>query len=309
VFVTAQNELGISIGTIKATVLIETILAAFEMEEILYELHDHIAGLNAGRWDYIFSIIKKFRRQSDFVFPDRAQITMTVPFMRAYTELLVKTCHKRGAHAIGGMAAFIPSRKDAEVNAAALAKVREDKVRESHDGFDGTWVAHPDLVAVAKEPFEKKLGAKPHQKEQRREEVQIAAKDLLNFIVPGGQITETGLRNNINVAIQYLESWLWGIGAVGIFNLMEDAATAEISRSQVWQWLHHPHTALADGRHIAKELYRSFLFAELEKIKMMVGEKRFVGGKYELASQLFDHLVTDDLFPEFLTSRAYEYLE
>jgi malate synthase len=309
VFVMAQDELKIPRGTIKATVLIETILAAFEMEEILYELRDHIAGLNAGRWDYIFSIIKKFRHKIDFVFPDRAQITMTVPFMRAYTELLVKTCHTRGAHAIGGMAAFIPSRKDAQVNEIALAKVREDKERESRDGFDGTWVAHPDLVAVAKEPFDKLLGKKPHQKERMRKEVRVAAKDLLDFNVPGGQITESGLRNNINVAIQYLEAWLQGSGAVGIYNLMEDAATAEISRSQVWQWLHHTNATLADGRRISTEPYRTLLSEEMEKIKLLVGEKRFAAGKYELAKQLFDQLVTVKNFVEFLTLVAYEWLE
>jgi len=309
VFVMAQKESGIPTGTIKVTVLIETILAAFEMEEILYELRDHIAGLNAGRWDYIFSLIKKFRNQPDFLLPDRAQVTMTVPFMRAYTELLVKTCHRRGAHAIGGMAAFIPSRKDAEVNARALSKVREDKERESGDGFDGTWVAHPDLVAIAREPFDKALDSQPHQKERLRDEVQIAVKDLLNFNVSGGQITEAGLRSNINIAIQYLESWLLGTGAVGIYNLMEDAATAEISRSQVWQWLHHPNAALDDGRKISMELYRTLLSEEMEKIKSMVGEKRFAAGKHELARQLFDQLVTEKDFAEFLTLRAYEHLE
>jgi len=309
VFMMAQQELGLPAGIIKVTVLIETILAAFEMEEILYELRDHIAGLNAGRWDYIFSIIKKFRRRPDFIFPDRGQVTMTVPFMRAYTELLVKTCHCRGAHAIGGMAAFIPSRKDAEVNARALAKVREDKERESGDGFDGTWVAHPDLVAVARELFDKLLGNKPHQKERRREEVRVAANDLLDFNVPGGHITEAGLRGNINVAIQYLESWLLGAGAVGIYNLMEDAATAEISRSQVWQWLHHPNAALADGRQITPALYRALLSEEMDKIKSLVGEKRFAAGKYDLAKQVFDQLVTEKDFTEFLTLRAYEYLD
>jgi malate synthase len=309
VFLKAQKELGIPTGTIKATVLIETILAAFEMEEILYELRDHIAGLNAGRWDYIFSIIKKFRQKSDFVFPDRAQITMTVPFMRAYTELLVKTCHRRGAHAIGGMAAFIPSRKDAEVNARALAKVREDKERESRDGFDGTWVAHPDLVAIAKEPFDRLLGGKPHQKERLRDEVHIAAQDLINFEVPGGKITEAGLRGNINVAIQYLESWLLGTGAAGIYNLMEDAATAEISRSQVWQWLHHSDIALSDGRKITVELYHRLLSEEMEKIKSLVGEKRFAAGKFELAQRLFDQLVNAKDFAEFLTLGAYEHLD
>jgi malate synthase len=309
VFAMAQDELKIPRGTIKATVLIETILAAFEMEEILYELRDHIAGLNAGRWDYIFSIIKKFRHKADFVFPDRAQVTMTVPFMRAYTELLVKTCHQRGAHALGGMAAYIPSRKDPEVNERALAKVREDKERESRDGFDGTWVAHPDLVAVAKEPFDKLLGKKPHQKERRREDVHAAAKDLLNFNIAGGQITEAGLRNNISVALQYLEAWLQGAGAVGIYNLMEDAATAEISRSQVWQWLHRANAVLADGRQISTEFYRRLLSEEMEKIKSAVGAERFAAGKYAIARQLFDQLVTAKNFVEFLTLTAYEQLE
>ena len=308
VFTLAQDELGVPRGTIKATVLIETILAAFEMEEILYELRDHICGLNAGRWDYIFSVIKKFRNFPEFILPDRAQVTMAAPFMRAYTELLVKTCHRRGAHAIGGMAAFIPSRKDAQVNELALAKVREDKVRESNDGFDGTWVAHPDLVAVAKEPFDKILGSKPHQKERLREEVQITARQLLEARIPNGQITENGLRVNMNVGLQYLESWLQGTGAAGIYNLMEDVATAEISRAQVWQWLHHESAILADGRRITKELYHAILPEEMEKIKTLAGEKRFASGKYELARRLFDELVTAEHFEEFLTLKAYEHL-
>jgi malate synthase len=290
-------------------VLIETILAAFEMEEILYELREHSGGLNAGRWDYIFSIIKKGRNWPDFVLPDRAQVTMTVPFMRAYTELLVKTCHSSGAHALGGMAAFIPSRRDPQVNEVALAKVREDKERESRDGFDGTWVAHPDLVPVAREVFAKALGAKSHQKERLREEVKVTAQDLLHFQVPGGQITETGLRNNISVAMQYIESWLRGTGAVAIYNLMEDAATAEISRAQLWQWLHHPKATLADGRKITTALYQTLVQEELEKIQTMVGEKRFVNGQFSLATQLLNTLVTEKQFAEFLTLQAYEYLE
>jgi malate synthase len=257
-FLMMQDELHIPRGTIKATVLIETILAAFQMEEILYELRDHIVGLNAGRWDYIFSIIKKFQRSPDVLFPDRAQITMTVPFMRAYTDLLVRTCHKRGAHAIGGMAAFIPSRKDPRVNENALAKVREDKERECSDGFDGTWVAHPDLVNIAREPFDRTLGEHPHQKDRLREEVAVTPTQLLDFRVPEGRITEFGLRNNISVAVQYLDAWLKGSGAVAIFNLMEDAATAEISRSQLWQWLHHPNAMLDDGRKINAAFYRAF---------------------------------------------------
>lgn len=309
VFNLAQEELGLPRGTIKVTVLIETILAAFEMEEILYELREHIAGLNAGRWDYMFSIIKKFRNQPDFAFPDRAQVTMTVPFMRAYTELLVRTCHKRGAHAIGGMAAFIPSRKDAQVNEMAITKVREDKVRESNDGFDGTWVAHPDLVPVAKEVFANKLGEKPHQKERLREDVNVSAEQLRTFVVPGGQITEAGLRLNINVGILYIESWLRGNGAAAIYNLMEDAATAEISRAQVWQWLHSPIGVLADGRKVDLDLYRQLQPEELAKIKALVGEETFAQGRYAEAAQIFDALVTSDTFEEFLTLSAYERLE
>lgn len=309
VFNFAQDELKIPRGTIKVTVLIETILAAFEMDEILYELRGHIAGLNAGRWDYIFSIIKKFRNHPDFLFPDRAQVTMTVPFMRAYTELLVKTCHRRGAHAIGGMAAFIPSRKDIQVNEVALTKVREDKLRESGDGFDGTWVAHPDLVPTAKEVFDNVLKDRPHQKERMREEVSVAAKDLLDFKIAGGQITETGLRLNINVALQYLDSWLRGSGAVGIYNLMEDAATAEISRAQIWQWIHHPTASLADGRKVTMDLYRQFLPEELEKIKALYGAQAYASSRIETAKALFDRLVTDDKFAEFLTLIAYDQLE
>jgi malate synthase len=309
VFGLAQDELGIPRGTIRATVLIETILAAFEMEEILYELRDHSGGLNAGRWDYIFSTIKKFRRQPDFLLPDRAQITMTVPFMRAYTELLVKTCHRRGAHAIGGMAAFIPSRRDPQVNEVALAKVQEDKERESGDGFDGTWVAHPDLVPVAREVFERVLREKPHQKERLREDVQVAAQDLMNFNVAGGEVTEEGLRNNISVALQYLEAWLRGIGAVAIFNLMEDTATAEIARAQVWQWIHHPTAALSDGRKITSDLCHGMIPEELDKIKEMYGADLFAAGKFDLASELFETLIKAETFIDFLTLIAYNYLE
>ncbi len=239
VFVLAQDRLGIPRGSVKATVLIETILAAFEMEEILYELREHSAGLNAGRWDYIFSIIKKFRARPEFVLPDRGQVTMTVPFMRAYTELLVKTCHRRNAFAIGGMAAFIPSRRDPEVTEAAMAKVRQDKVREARDGFDGTWVAHPDLVRVAREVFDDALGDRPNQLERGRDDVAVTAAELLDVRVPDGSITEAGVRANVSVAILYLESWLRGVGAAALFNLMEDTATAEIARSQIWQWIAH----------------------------------------------------------------------
>jgi malate synthase len=254
-------------------------------------------------------VIKKFRRQPDFMLPDRIQITMTVPFMRAYTELLVKTCHKRGAHAMGGMAAYIPSRKDPEVNERALAKVGEDKLRESADGFDGTWVAHPDLVPVAMQVFDQALGKKPHQKERQRSQVQVSASDLLNFKVPGGEITETGLRQNISVALQYLESWLRGSGAVAIFNLMEDTTTAEISRAQVWQWVHQPHAPLMDGRMITVNLFRSMLPEELAKIRILYGNDYYDSGKFDLAARLFDKLVTDDDFADFLTLAAYDYLD
>jgi malate synthase len=307
VFNLAQDELGIPRGTIKVTVLIETILAAYEMDEILYELRDHITGLNAGRWDFIFSCIKKFRNQPDFVFPDRAQVTMTVPFMRAYTELLVKTCHRRGAHAMGGMAAFIPSRKDAQVNEIALAKVREDKLRESADGFDGTWVAHPDLVPVAKKIFADALGNRPHQKQRLREDVHVSAEQLRDFFVPNGTLTESGLRHNISIAMQYVESWLRGSGAVAIYNLMEDTATAEISRSQVWQAIHH-NAQLADGRPVTLELYRALVPEELEKIRKLWGEENFKASRIESARQIFDELVAVNDFADFLTLRAYKYL-
>lgn len=301
VFNLAQDELGIPRGTIRATVLIETILAAFEMEEILYELRDHMSGLNAGRWDYIFSVIKKFRRRAEFMLPDRAQVTMTVPFMRAYTELLVRSCHKHGAHAIGGMAAFIPSRRDPEVNEKALARVREDKERESGDGFDGTWVAHPDLVPIAWEIFERKLGDNPHQKNRLREDVQVAAKDIANIQVPGGQITEAGVRLNINVALQYVNAWLDGNGAAAINNLMEDTATAEISRAQLWQWICHG-AKLDDGRPVTRQMYEQFRTEELAKL----------GGvdtaHYKEATEIMDKLVLNDEFTEFLTYVAYPYL-
>lgn len=299
VFNLAQAELEVPRGTIRATVLIETIMAAFEMEEILYELREHMSGLNAGRWDYIFSVIKKFSRRAEFMLPDRAQVTMTVPFMRAYTELLVKSCHKHGAHAIGGMAAFIPSRRDAEVNERALARVREDKERESGDGFDGTWVAHPDLVPVAWEIFERKLGDKPHQKERLREDVQTAAKDLVNIKVPGGQITEAGVRLNVNVALQYVNSWLEGNGAAAIYNLMEDTATAEISRAQLWQWLCHG-ARLADGRSFTQEMYKQIRAEELTSLGS--------SGRFREAAEILDELVLNDKFIEFLTFVAYPYL-
>jgi malate synthase len=296
---------GLPYGTIKVTVLIETILAAYEMHEILYELRDHITALNAGRWDYIFSCIKKFRKTEGLIFPDRAQVTMTVPFMRAYTDLLVQTCHRRGAHAMGGMAAFIPSRKDPKINEVALAKVREDKLRESSDGFDGTWVAHPDLVPVAREIFDRALGSKPHQKDRLRPEVRVSAEQLRDFHIEGGQVTEAGMRNNVNVALQYLESWLRGNGAVAINNLMEDAATAEISRSQLWQAIHHGAPLGGDLR-ATLELYRSLFPQEMAAIAKQWGEKNYAASRIELAARILSELVTDKQLADFLTVRAYE---
>jgi malate synthase len=304
VFVHAQDDLDIPRGTIRATVLIETILAAFEMDEILWELREHAAGLNAGRWDYIFSIIRKFGRKFGHghgVLPDRAQITMTVPFMRSYSDLLVQTCHRRGAHAIGGMAAFIPSRRDAEVNERALSKVREDKEREAKAGFDGTWVAHPDLVPVAKEIFDRVLGDQLHQKNKLREDLDVNTGDLLDFHVEGGRVSEEGARLNVDVALQYLDSWLRGIGAAAIHNLMEDAATAEISRSQLWQWL-QAETELADGRRFTADLYREIRDQELHKLG---GPDT---GRLRDAGEILDELVLAPDFVPFLTPLAYERL-
>jgi malate synthase len=292
VFCFAQDHLGIPRGTIKATVLIETVLAAFEMDEILYELREHSAGLNAGRWDYIFSVIKKFRERPEFVLPDRAQVTMTVPFMRAYTELLVRTCHARGAHAIGGMAAFIPSRRDPAVNEIALARVREDKVRESGDGFDGTWVAHPDLVPTALEPFDAVLGERPNQVERLREDVSVEASDLLDVAATPGEITSAGVRTNVSVGIRYIAAWLSGVGAAAIDNLMEDAATAEISRGQVWQWVRHGRVSRQDVEETIAEVS-----AELPAEPV-----------YADARSLFERLALADEFAEFLTLPAYERL-
>jgi malate synthase len=299
IFVAAQRALDIPRGSIRATVLVETVLAAFEMEEILFELREHAAGLNAGRWDYIFSIIKKFRGREELVLPDRRQVTMTVPFMRAYTELLVQTCHRRGAHAIGGMAAFIPSRRDAEVNERALAAVRADKERESGDGFDGTWVAHPDLVPVAREVFDSVLGDRPHQKDRLRPEVTVPARDLLDVRVPGGHVTEAGVRANISVGLAYLASWLGGNGAAAINSLMEDAATAEISRSQLWQWRVHA-IPLDDGQPLTAERYSRLREEELDRLRP--------GGPdapWPEAAALLDELVLSDDFVEFLTLSAY----
>jgi malate synthase len=308
VFLLGEGALGLPRGSVRATVLIETIPAAFEMEEILYELRDHSAGLNAGRWDYMFSLIKKFRSRPDMVLPDRAQVTMTVPFMRAYTELLVKTCHRRGAHAIGGMAAFIPNRRDPEVTEVALARVREDKVRESRDGFDGTWVAHPDLVTVAREPFAALLGTRPHQVARQRPEVSVVARDLLDARVPDGAVTETGLRNNVSVALQYLAAWLGGSGAVAIFNLMEDAATAEIARSQVWQWLRHG-VRLAEGLPVTRELVRRIEAEELARIRETLGETGYDASRYEAAVALFETVALAEEFVEFLTLPAYDRID
>jgi malate synthase len=301
----AQDFLGIPRGTIRATVLIETIPAAFEMEEILYELREHCAGLNAGRWDYLFSVIKKFRtRGKEFLLPERNAVTMTAPFMRAYTELLVSTCHKRGAFAMGGMAAFIPSRRDAAVNETALTKVREDKTREAGDGFDGSWVAHPDLVPVCKEVFDSVLGAAPNQLGKLRPEVSVTAADLLAVAKTPGGVTEAGLRNNISVALQYLAAWLGGSGAVGINNLMEDAATAEISRSQVWQWIHND-VILDDGPLVTKDVVERMIDEELGKIHVMAGEG-FDAARYGQAVALFTEVALADSFAEFLTLPAYE---
>jgi malate synthase len=303
VFLLAQDELGIPRGTIKATVLIETILAAFEMDEILYELRDHSAGLNCGRWDYIFSLIKKFRRHPNFVMPDRAQVTMTSHLMHSYSLLTIQTCHRRGAHAMGGMAAQIPIKHDPEANERALAKVRADKEREMADGHDGTWVAHPGLVAIALEAFEKMPG--DHQIERLREDVQVSESDLLQ--VPEGTITEEGVRLNINVGIQYLESWLRGQGCVPIYNLMEDAATAEISRSQLWQWVHHG-ARMADGRQITPALVAQLQQEELAKLRAELGAARYDSGKFEQAGQLFQEMTNSPRFDEFLTLIAYRYL-
>ncbi len=309
VFVHAQEALGISRGTIRATVLVETIPAAFEMDEILYELREHSAGMNAGRWDYMFSLIKEFReRGGDMMLPDRNSVTMTAPFMRAYTELLVQTCHRRGAHAMGGMAAFIPSRRDPEVNETALTKVRADKEREATDGFDGTWVAHPDLVPVAMEVFDRVLGDRPNQLERQRPEVSVTAAQLLAVAEAQGAITEDGLRNDVSVGLQYLESWLRGSGAVAIFNLMEDAATAEIARSQIWQWVHNDAT-LSNGERVTPELVRRIADEELDKIRTTVGDEAYNGGRFKEAREVFETVALSDDFAEFLTLPAYEYLD
>jgi malate synthase len=302
VFLFSQKELAIPRGTIRATALIETVVAAFEMDEILYELREHSAGLNIGRWDYIFSCIKKFRADPRFCLADRSQVTMLAPFMRAYALLLVKTCHRRGAPAMGGMAAQIPIKNDPAANDAALEKVRQDKLREVTDGCDGTWVAHPGLVAVAKSVFDQYM-PQPNQYERQRPDVNISASELLKF-EPERPITEAGLRNNISVGIQYLGAWLAGEGAVPVFNLMEDAATAEISRSQIWQWIRSPKGVLEDGRKVTVELFRGLLADELAKVKTFAE-----GGKYDEAAKIFERLTSDDKYVEFLTLPAYQHLD
>jgi malate synthase len=309
-FLIAEHALGLDRGTIKATVLIETVPAAFEMDAILYELRDHCAGLNAGRWDYIFSMIKRFRSRPDFVLPDRSDVTMTVPFMHAYSELLVKTCHRRGAHAMGGMSAVIPSRTDEDANARAFEAVRADKEREAGAGFDGTWVAHPDSVPVAMEAFDAVLGDRPNQVDRRRDDVQVGARDLLAVAQTPGEITEDGLRLNVNVGIQYVSSWLRGNGAAAIYGLMEDAATAEISRAQVWQWIHHGEV-LDDGRAVTPELVRELAGEELEKIRGEIGDDRWFDeeGRPELSRSVFERVaLSGDEFVEFLTLPAYDEL-
>ena len=304
VFVFAQDYVGVPQGTIRATVLIETILGAFEMDEILYELRDHSAGLNCGRWDYIFSFIKVFRNHKQFMLPDRSQVTMDRDFLKAYVDLLIQTCHRRGIHAMGGMAAQIPIKNDPAANETALDKVRQDKLREVRAGHDGTWVAHPGLVPIAKQIFDEHMKT-PNQIFVKREDVHVTAADLLK--VPQGEITEKGLRLNIDVGIQYLESWLRGSGCVPIYNLMEDAATAEISRTQVWQWLHHG-AKLNDGRTVSLELVRATIVSVLDQLRTQLGPERYDAGKFPLAAQLFEQMMVSDQLGDFLTLAAYKYL-
>ena len=306
IFTAAQTQLGVPHGSIRATCLIETVVAAFEMDEFLWELRDHSAGLNIGRWDYIFSCIKKFRVNKDFCLADRSQVSMTSPFMRSYALSLVKTCHRRGAPAMGGMAAQIPIKNDPAANEAALEKVRQDKLREVTDGCDGTWVAHPALVPIAKAVFDEHMPT-PNQYGKQRPEVTLSAKDLLAF-QPEAPITEAGLRNNISVGIQYLGAWLAGNGCVPVFNLMEDAATAEISRSQIWQWIRSPKGVLDDGRKVTTELFRTLLAEELPKVKPYLGEEAWKAGKYEAGAKLFDTITTGD-YVEFLTLPAYDLID
>jgi malate synthase len=312
VFVTAQEALGLDQGTIKATVLIETLPAAFQMEEILHELRDHVVGLNAGRWDYIFSVIKCFPDRPEFVLPDRSKVTMTVPFMRAYTELLVRTCHRRGAYAMGGMSALIPSRSDPDANERAMGAVADDKAREASDGFDGTWVAHPDLVDTASTEFDRVLGERPNQVDRRRDDVDVGAGDLLDIASAGGAdgVTEEGLRNDVNVGIQYISSWLRGNGAAGIYGLMEDAATAEIARSQVWQWRRHG-VVLPDGRPVSDDVVRQLESEELERVRQEIGDDEWfeAEGRPGLSRELFEQVALAEDFVDFLTIPAYERLD
>jgi malate synthase len=307
VFCHAQDALAIDRGSVKATVLIETILAAFEMDEILYELREHSAGLNAGRWDYIFSVAKKFARDPKFVLPDRADVTMTVPFMRAYTELMVKTCHKRGAHAIGGMSAFIPNRRDPEVTEQALRKVTDDKRREATDGCDGTWVAHPDLVPVAMAEFDRVLGSRPNQVDRQRPDVHVVAADLLSVDKTGGSVTEAGVRMNVDVGLRYLESWLSGTGAAAIHNLMEDAATAEISRAQLWQWVRNS-VPMANGEIVTSSMVQRVIDEELSDRRDELGDDAYLASRYVEARQIFEQVALAEDFVEFLTLPAYELL-
>jgi malate synthase len=310
VFAFIEGELGLEPGTVRTTVLIETLPAAFEMEEILYELREHSCALNAGRWDYIFSTIKTFRERPEFVLPDRNDVKMTVPFMKAYSELLVKTCHRRGAHAMGGMAALIPSRKDPEANERAIAAVAADKEREAGSGFDGTWVAHPDVVQTAMAEFDKVLGQRPNQVDRQRDDVNVGAAELLDVASTPGEITEAGLRNNVNVGIQYISSWLRGNGAAAIYGLMEDAATAEISRSQVWQWIRHGKT-VEDGTQITSDLVRRLETEELERIRTEIGDDEWfeTQGRPRESRELFEHVALSGELAEFLTIPAYEHLD
>jgi malate synthase len=309
VFVFAQDHCGVPRGSVRATVLIETITAAYEMDEILYELRDHASGLNAGRWDYLFSIVKNFRDAGErFVLPDRNAVTMTAPFMRAYTELLVRTCHRRGAHAIGGMAAFIPDRRDPEANERALARVRADKDREANDGFDGSWVAHPDLVPVARESFDAVLGTRPHQKDRLREDVRVTAADLIAVDSLEAGPTREGLVGAVRVGIRYIEAWLRGLGAVAIFGLMEDAATAEISRSQIWQWV-HAGVVLDTGEKVTPGLVRSLAAEDLAGIRAELGDEAYAAGRWQQAHDLLLRVALDEDYVEFLTLPAYELLD
>jgi malate synthase len=304
VFCYAQDALGLPRGTIRATVLVETITAAFEMEEILYALREHVCGLNAGRWDYIFSVIKNFGTRPEFVLPDRAAVTMTVPFMRAYTEQLVRVAHRRGAHAIGGMAAFIPNRRDIAANERALAQVARDKEREAADGFDGSWVAHPDLVPVCRNVFDGVLGARPHQLRRLREDTAVSAADLLDVAATPGAVTAAGVRSNVAVALRYVESWLRGQGAVGVFGLMEDVATAEIARSQLWQWIYHG-TPLSDGGVVSRRLVAEVIDAELAAFAERLGPDGYAETRFEDARRVIEHLCLGQCAPAFLTTEAY----